>query len=147
MSERVAKIAVGAQLFILALPVTLFLVALVSLSYVAYPLPNPAPIQILFDVAVALSVIGVVSAWRVGVGYVKSGAAGLAALGLPWLILLGLTAFIGLASTLIAVEQLVLGAGEVPSDRVGFTLLAPMIALLPLAVHLCFKRIKTPAKG
>ncbi|MDQ2076637.1 hypothetical protein [Marinimicrobium sp. ABcell2] len=146
MTERTEKVVIGAQLLLLVLPVTLFMLALVGLSYVAYPIPNPAPIQILFDVWVVLSVLGVVSAWRLGVGYLKTGAAGLAAKGLPWLILLSVTALIGLISLVIAIEQLVLGAGQVPEDRVGFTLLAPTVALLPLAIHLSVRRVRGKAK-
>lgn len=134
MSQGRRKILLALEVLVLLLPLTLFMALLVPLSYIAYPIPDPKLIQIVFDLAMLIKLAGIIAAWRLAVSYIGGGGRNLQGIHPIWICVLAAAAVIGLLSTLVAVEQMTLA--EFPSERIGFTLLAPALALAPIAVHM-----------
>lgn len=134
MSQGRRKILLALEVLVLLLPLTLFMTLLVPLSYIAYPVPDPKLIQIVFDLAMLIKLAGIIAAWRLAVSYISGGRRSLQSAHPIWICVLAAAAVIGLLSTLVAVEQMTLA--EYPSERIGFTLLAPALALMPIAVHM-----------
>lgn len=138
MSENFSKGILAAEALLLLLPLTLIAALLVLLSYPAYPLPDPRPIQLVFDLAMLFQLLALVAGWRMVILYLRSGRHGLRGARTLWIILLVLGAVIGLAGAFVAVEH-VLNSGTA-RDSVGFALLAPGAVLSVLAGHLLWER-------
>lgn len=125
------------EIILLLLPLTLFMALLITVSYVAYPIPM-TPMQILFDLGMLLKLLGLAAAWCLSVRYFRFGGGDLKYTHWIWLALLIGASSIGLLCALIAVEQLLMV--HHPQTRVGFSLLAPAVFLIPVASHLLWER-------
>ncbi|QJQ94699.1 MULTISPECIES: hypothetical protein [Halomonadaceae] len=140
MSKARARWIMIAEILLLLLPLTLLMGLLVPLTYVAYPIPDPRPILIVFDIGMLFKLIGIAAAWRLALAYLRQGGEGLRKCHSLWFVLLIVAVAIGLASTLVAIEQSLFSTRY--EERIGFTLLAPALLLAPLAGHLLHGRRK-----
>ncbi len=127
MSERLARGFVAAALLFLLLPATLAMALIAALSYPAYPLPSPSPLNLLFDVLLWITIAGLVAAWRAALRYLRGGRAALARIGPPSRMFIAAGAGIGLIGAAIGLEHALGGPAR---DTVGFALLAPGVVLL-----------------
>jgi hypothetical protein len=134
VTERSRKGLLAAAVVVLLLPLTLLTAILVMLSYPAYPIPNPGVLQIVFDVAMALQVAAIVAAWRLSGGFFRAGAQALARTHRAWLALLGIGAVIGIVGAGFAIEHAI--NPRTAEDHVGFALLSPALALVPIWLFL-----------
>jgi hypothetical protein len=127
MSGR-ARAVMAVEVVLFLLPATVLLGLIAGLHYVSYPVPEWQAIQLLFDVGMLLTLGGIVAAWRLVLSSSSEDSTRF------WRGLLNVAALIGLVCTGIAVEQF--GGGGYPQTRIGFTLLAPAILLVPIRIHL-----------
>lgn len=127
-----------AEVLLLLLPLTLLMALLVPLTYVAYPIPDLQATLLAFDLGMLVKLLGILAAWRLAIGFLRFGIGGLRRAHLAWFAILLAAVAIGIASSVVAIEQNVLS--PVYQTRVGFTLLAPALALAPLAAHLWWER-------
>jgi hypothetical protein len=142
---RVRKSLVAAQALLLLLPVTLLFVFIVFSDYPAYPQRHFSAPQAAFDLGLLLAMAGVAAAWRLVVPYLRRGRAGLREVHAAWLVLLVLGSLPGVAGAVVAGARF-LDSAE-PGVTVGFTLLAPAVVLLPLAVQLGREKLRTSTAG
>lgn len=138
MTLAVRKWVALAEVVLLLLPLTLLMGILVPLTYVAYPIPHLQATLLAFDLGMLIKLLGILAAWRLALGFLRFGAAGLQRANVAWFVLLLAAVAVGLASSVVAIEQNVLSS--VYQARVGFTLLAPAVVLAPLAAHLLWER-------
>jgi hypothetical protein len=131
--ETRAKAIVIGEVLLLLVPLTLFTVLLFMLSYLAYPLPQLKPLQVIFDAGMLFKTAGIVAAWYLATLYWRSGRRGLRHVSPVWVLLIIIAAAVGFASALVGLDQWL--SELLPSETVGFALLAPAVALLPLALH------------
>jgi ABC-type transport system involved in multi-copper enzyme maturation permease subunit len=142
--ERVRKAFLAVGISLLLLPLTLLTALIVVLSYPAYPIADPGVLQIVFDVAMVLQILAILSAWRLSAGYFRGGASGLARAHGAWLVLLAVGAAIGLAGAGFAVEHAL--DPRTAEDHVGFALLSPAVVLVPIGLLLWrYRRHAPPA--
>lgn len=120
-------LAIGALL--LLLPATVAFGVLVVLSYPAYPLPDPHWMQQLFDVGMALLLLGFVAAWWLLIGALRGGRSAWRRAAFGWPLLLGAGAAVGLLGAAVAIAHMLDPYDA--ADWVGYALLAPG---LPLAL-------------
>ncbi|PMR73253.1 hypothetical protein [Billgrantia endophytica] len=132
------KWIVLAEVVLLLLPLTLLMALLVPLTYVAYPIPQMQATLLAFDLGMLVKLLGILAAWRLAVGFLRFGVSSLRRAHLVWFVLVLAAVAIGIASSVVAIEQNVLSS--VYHARVGFTLLVPAVVLAPLAVHLIWER-------
>lgn len=137
MSERAHKVLLGAEALILLLPLTLFTALMVAVSYPAYPMPMK-PLQIVFDLGMVLKIAAVVAAWRLVTAHLSRGRTGVATVHPAWSVLLGLGALLGLVAGVIALWH-ALNPENAPVI-IGYILLSPAAALLPVLLHLRHER-------
>ncbi|MCE8032279.1 MAG: hypothetical protein LPK20_08685 [Halomonas sp.] len=138
MTLTARKRIVLAEVLILLLPLTLLMALLVPLTYVAYPIPELQATLLAFDLGMLIKLLGILAAWRLAVGFLRFGGSGLCRAHAAWFVLLLAAGVVGIASSVVAIEQNVLSS--LYQTRVGFTLLAPAVALVPLALHLSWER-------
>ncbi|MCE8012833.1 hypothetical protein [Billgrantia desiderata] len=127
-----------AEVVLLLVPLTLLMALLVPLTYVAYPIPDLQATLLAFDLGMLVKLLGILAAWRLAIGFLRFGIGGLRRAHLAWFVILLAAVAIGIASSVVAIEQNMFTS--VYQTRVGFTLLAPALALAPLAAHLWWER-------
>lgn len=127
-----------AEVVLLLVPLTLLMALLVPLTYVAYPIPDLQATLLAFDLGMLVKLLGILAAWRLAIGFLRFGIGGLRRAHLAWFVILLAAVAIGIASSVVAIEQNMFTS--VYQTRVGFTLLAPALALTPLAAHLWWER-------
>jgi hypothetical protein len=137
MTERGHKILLAAEALVLLVPLTLIAALLTALSYPAYPIPLH-PLQLGFDLAMLFKLAAIVAAWRLTVLYLRRGREGVKSAHAAWPWLLAVGAAIGLAGAAISVEHMMNPTQA--RSYVGFALLAPAAALVPVYVHLLRER-------
>lgn len=138
MTPTARKRVMLAEVALLLLPLTLLMALLVPLTYVAYPFPELHATLLVFDLGMLLKLLGILAAWRLAVGFMRFGAGGVRRAHLTWFVLLLAAVAVGIASSVVAIEQNLFSS--VYATRVGFTLLAPAVVLAPLAAHLWWER-------
>jgi hypothetical protein len=130
MSDRAGKILLAGVVLLFLLPLTAWTVLIVALSYPAYPIPDPGALQIVFDIAMLLQIVGIAAAWRLAARYFRAGREGLARLSRAWLLLLGVGALVGGIGAGFAAEHAL--DPRSAEDYVGFALLCPAVLLVPI---------------
>lgn len=138
MTEKGRKRIALAEVVLLLLPLSALMALLVPLTYVAYPIPDLHATLLAFDLGMLIKLLGILAAWRLAVGFLRFGAPGLRKAHVSWFVLLYAAVLIGVASTVVAIEQNVFS--PLYQTRVGFSLLAPAVLLAPLAGHLLWER-------
>ncbi|MFC3606974.1 hypothetical protein [Stutzerimonas tarimensis] len=132
MTARSHRLLGAAEAVLLLLPLTLLTVAILVLSYPAYPIPLRT-LQVIFDLAMLAQVVAIIAGWRLMLGYLRHGPAGLARTHRGWLGVLAIGAAIGLVGGAIAIWH-AFNPANAP-DLVGYALLAPAALLIPLWLH------------
>ena len=121
----------AAQAVLLLLPATVAIALIVFLGYPAYPQRHFSWPQALFDFMLLLSIVGLFAAWRLVVLYLRAASMRGHRVALAFLALGALSGAVGAVSALV--HWLAPGA---PGVTVGFALLTPAAALVPLAAQL-----------
>lgn len=137
MNIATRKALMLVELILFLLPLTLFMLLLTAVSYVAYPIPL-TPVQVAFDLGMLLKLAGIIAAWRLAILFLLSGRGGLSKAHRAWVVLLWMASLLGVLSAMVAIEQFILA--PFPQPRVGFTLLAPALALGPICCHILWER-------
>lgn len=132
MSPRGHRLFSALEMVVLLLPLTALCALMTIMFYAAYPIPFH-PLQLMFDLAMLLVLVALLAAWRLAFAGMRGGPDAVRRMHPAWAHLPGLGVLLGLVGAAIGLWH-GLNPQRAP-EVVGFILLAPALALLPVWLH------------